>query len=115
MTTAARRLPLLEARRAELELCAYCPKLCRAACPVSNAEPREVLIPWGKMTTAYFMARGMAPADAPRYVVAVFAHTMHGGGGTIAAPVFKDLMTFTLGHFQVPPTGTPPPAFKVYP
>jgi Fe-S oxidoreductase len=66
----ARRLPLLEQRRAELELCVYCPKLCRAACPVSNAEPREVLIPWGKMSTAYFMARGMAPADAPHAATA---------------------------------------------
>lgn len=68
--TAARRLPLLEQRRAELELCVYCPKLCRAACPVSNAEPREVLIPWGKMSTAYFMARGMAAADAPHAATA---------------------------------------------
>ncbi|HEU4411321.1 MAG TPA: (Fe-S)-binding protein [Polyangiaceae bacterium] len=65
-----RRLPLLEQRRAELELCVYCPKLCRAACPVSNAEPREVLIPWGKMSTAYFMARGMAAADAPHAATA---------------------------------------------
>jgi Fe-S oxidoreductase len=70
MPNAARRLPLLERRRAELELCVYCPKLCRAACPVSNAEPREVLIPWGKMTTAYFQARGMAPADAPHAATA---------------------------------------------
>jgi Fe-S oxidoreductase len=67
---AARRLPLLERRRSELELCAYCPKLCRSACPVSNAEPREVLIPWGKMSTAYFMARGMAAADAPHAATA---------------------------------------------
>jgi Fe-S oxidoreductase len=53
-----RRLPTLEARRRELETCVYCPKLCRSACPVSNAEPRETLIPWGKMSTAFFAARG---------------------------------------------------------
>ena len=53
-----RKLPVLEARRRELETCVYCPKLCRSACPVSNAEPRETLIPWGKMSTAYFAARG---------------------------------------------------------
>lgn len=53
-----RRLPTLEPRRRELETCVYCPKLCRSACPVSNAEPRETLIPWGKMSTAYFAARG---------------------------------------------------------
>ncbi len=33
-----------------------CPKLCRSACPVSNAEPRETLTPWGKMSMAYFVA-----------------------------------------------------------
>ncbi len=28
---------------------------------MSNAEPRETLIPWGKMSTAYFAARGDVP------------------------------------------------------
>ncbi len=56
-----RKLPTLEPRRQALETCVYCPKLCRSACPVSNAEPRETIIPWGKMSTAYFAARGDAP------------------------------------------------------
>ncbi|MEV0729971.1 penicillin-binding transpeptidase domain-containing protein [Polymorphospora sp. NPDC050346] len=58
---------------------------------------------------------GMAPADNPRYVVSVFAHTPGGGGGDIAAPTFKDIMTFTLLHYRVPPTGTEPPKFVVFP
>ncbi len=58
---ALRVLPALEARRRELELCTYCPKLCRAVCPVSNAEPRESLIPWGKMQGAFLAARGDLP------------------------------------------------------
>ena len=66
-----RRLPTLESRRRELETCVYCPKLCRSACPVSNAEPRETLIPWGKMSTAFFAARGDVPLsesfDAPAW------------------------------------------------
>jgi len=53
-----RALPMLEERRNAFETCVYCPKLCRSACPVSNAEPRETLIPWGKMSSAYFAARG---------------------------------------------------------
>jgi Fe-S oxidoreductase len=57
-----RRLPTLEARRAALETCVFCPKLCRSACPVSNAEPTETLTPWGKMSAAYFVAHGDAPA-----------------------------------------------------
>lgn len=59
------KLPMLESRRRELETCVYCPKLCRSACPVSNAEPRETLIPWGKMSTAYFAARGDVPLEEP--------------------------------------------------
>jgi dimethylglycine catabolism B len=49
---------LRDERRSVLEKCVYCPKLCRAACPVSNATPSESLTPWGKMSTAFFLARG---------------------------------------------------------
>ena len=59
-----RRLPLMESYRGALETCAFCPKLCRSACPVSNAEPRETITPWGKMSTAYFVARGDVPLSA---------------------------------------------------
>ena len=51
-----RRLTTLEPRKSTLERCVFCPKLCRTACPVSNAEPRETLTPWGKMSMAYFVA-----------------------------------------------------------
>jgi Fe-S oxidoreductase len=59
-----RVLPLLEGRRAELETCVFCPKLCRSTCPVSNAEPRETITPWGKMTAAYTLGAGSVPAVA---------------------------------------------------
>jgi cell division protein FtsI (penicillin-binding protein 3) len=58
---------------------------------------------------------GMAPADNPRFVVAVFAHTPGGGGGVIAGPAFAEIMSYTLGRFKVPPTGTRPPKFVLYP
>jgi cell division protein FtsI (penicillin-binding protein 3) len=58
---------------------------------------------------------GMAPAEQPRFVVAVFAHTPAGGGGKIAGPAFSEIMSYTLGRFKVPPTGTKPPAFEPYP
>jgi Fe-S oxidoreductase len=51
------RLPLLAEREDELSKCAYCPKLCRATCVVSEALPREALTPWGKMTNAFDAAR----------------------------------------------------------
>jgi cell division protein FtsI (penicillin-binding protein 3) len=56
---------------------------------------------------------GMAPADAPRYVIAVFAHSPNGEGGSVAAPAFSDMMAFTLGQNHVPPSGTAPPSFRI--
>ncbi|WP_437975043.1 (Fe-S)-binding protein [Sorangium sp. So ce295] len=58
------RLKLLEPHRTSLEKCVYCPKLSRAACPVSNVEANETVTPWGKMSMAYFAARGDVPLDA---------------------------------------------------
>ncbi len=58
------RLPMLAERAASLETCGYCPKLCRAACPVSDAEPKDSLTPWGKMSLAWFALRGSVVPDA---------------------------------------------------
>src|SRR5260221_365448 len=58
------QLPLLERRTAELETCAFCPKLSRAACPVSDADGRETTTPWGKMSAAFLLSRGAVEASA---------------------------------------------------
>jgi cell division protein FtsI (penicillin-binding protein 3) len=58
---------------------------------------------------------GMAPADDPRYVIAVVAHTPHGGGGEVASPAFREMMSFTLNHYRVPHATTEPPTFELYP
>jgi cell division protein FtsI (penicillin-binding protein 3) len=69
---------------------------------------------YGTGTVTSFI--GMAPADAPRYVVAVTAHVPgSGSGGSVAAPAFHDMMTFTLSQFGVLPTGTTPPKLSIYP
>jgi len=39
-------------------LCAYCPKLCRFSCPVSESESRETVTPWSKMSLVYFASQG---------------------------------------------------------
>lgn len=57
-------LPLLPTLKKPLETCGYCPKLCRGTCPVSNVEAREALIPWGKMSAAWHVARGEQEPDA---------------------------------------------------
>jgi Fe-S oxidoreductase len=59
-----RSLPLLEPHDDALQKCVYCPKLSRAACPVSNVEGNETVTPWGKMSMAYFASRGDVPIDA---------------------------------------------------
>lgn len=43
--------------------CTFCPKLCRFACPVAEAECRETVTPWGLMTRADDVLRG-ASIDA---------------------------------------------------
>ena len=58
---------------------------------------------------------GFAPADAPRYVVAVSVEQPDGAGhgGAIAAPVFTSIMSYALQENGVPPTGTPTPKFEL--
>ena len=58
------KLKLLQPHDDALQKCVYCPKLSRAACPVSNTTFNETHTPWGKMSTAYFMGRGDVPVDA---------------------------------------------------
>jgi dimethylglycine catabolism B len=59
-----RSLTVLDERRAALEMCGYCPKLCRGACPVSEVEGSEARIPWGKMSMTWYVARGDLEPDA---------------------------------------------------
>jgi cell division protein FtsI (penicillin-binding protein 3) len=58
---------------------------------------------------------GMAPADNPRYVIAVSADVPRGTGGDVAAPAFSEMMKATLLHYRVPPSATQPPKFKLHP
>ena len=64
--------------------------------------------------TASFV--GMAPADKPRLVVAVFLQKPRNGyfGGQVAAPVFQKVMTYALANQDVEPTGTRVSRMPVY-
>ena len=44
-----KRGELSEAHARDSALCSDCPKMCRAVCPVGNAECRETTTTWGKM------------------------------------------------------------------
>ncbi len=56
------RLPA--AARRDVELCSYCPKLCRDVCPVACAEHNERLTPAEKGATAMAVTAGRIPLDA---------------------------------------------------
>ncbi len=57
----------------------------------------------------------MAPADDPQVVIAVTVQRPTNGyyGGTVAAPVFKDVMSFALQDLGIPPTGTTPTPYPL--
>ncbi len=63
--------------------------------------------------TASFI--GYAPADDPKYVIAVTLQNPVQGhfGGQLGAPVFKDVMTYALQRGQVAPTGTVAPVIPL--
>ncbi|MFF2452623.1 peptidoglycan D,D-transpeptidase FtsI family protein [Isoptericola sp. NPDC058082] len=69
---------------------------------------------WTGAGTTYMASFiGVAPADDPRYTVSVFLRSPQSSiyGGVVAAPVFSDLMGYTLQKMDVPPSSTP---FKPY-
>jgi cell division protein FtsI (penicillin-binding protein 3) len=57
---------------------------------------------------------GMAPADKPDLVMSVVIEEPPGGGegGSVAAPLFHDVMSYALTARKVTPTGTPVPIPK---
>jgi cell division protein FtsI (penicillin-binding protein 3) len=58
---------------------------------------------------------GMAPAEQPRFVIAVFAHTpKNTSGGSIAGPAFREMMNYVLRQFEVLPSASPSPPFTLY-
>lgn len=64
--------------------------------------------------TASFV--GFAPAEAPRYIVAITIQRPRAGiyGGDLAAPVFSQLMQAALRHGKVPPSPSKPQLYELY-
>ncbi|WP_246090707.1 peptidoglycan D,D-transpeptidase FtsI family protein [Nonomuraea deserti] len=62
--------------------------------------------------TASFV--GFSPADHPRLVVLSVLQNPKNGhfGGQLAAPVFKDVMTFAIKSRKIPPTGSAAPPVR---
>ncbi|MBC9225449.1 penicillin-binding protein 2 [Aeromicrobium sp. 636] len=57
---------------------------------------------------------GFAPADNPRFItyVVIDKPPANAGGGSMAGPVFQDIMSMALERFGVAPTGAKPPKIK---
>ncbi len=53
----------LNQHRQAYAYCAFCPKVCRFACPVSESTHSETTSTWGKMTEAYLVSQGKRPVD----------------------------------------------------
>ncbi|MBP2357080.1 cell division protein FtsI (penicillin-binding protein 3) [Kribbella aluminosa] len=58
---------------------------------------------------------GFAPADNPRFVTYVVLHDPQGarGGGLQGGPVFRDVMSYALQKYVVPPTGAAQPTIPL--
>jgi cell division protein FtsI (penicillin-binding protein 3) len=58
---------------------------------------------------------GFAPAEAPRFLVYVVVDNPRNGGfgGNTAGPVFKQIMTYLLQKYAVPPAAGPAPKAKL--
>ena len=66
-----RELPPLDPQHLRwTELCTWCPTLCLFTCPVSNAQGRDTVAPWGKMSLTRWLARGVERLDADSAAVA---------------------------------------------
>ncbi|WP_307868780.1 peptidoglycan D,D-transpeptidase FtsI family protein [Cellulosimicrobium cellulans] len=65
--------------------------------------------PDGSLSSIMASFIGVAPADDPRYTVSVFLKDPHSSifGGVVAAPVFSEIMGFTLEHEGVLPSTEP--------
>lgn len=58
---------------------------------------------------------GFAPANDPQVVVSVIVHKPQNGhyGGTVAAPAFRQVMTYALGSLRVPPSLEEPDLYPI--
>ncbi len=53
----------IDQHRQAYAYCAFCPKVCRFACPVSDSTKTETTSTWGKMTEAYLVTQHQRPLD----------------------------------------------------
>lgn len=105
-------LPVLQTfDRAEdrgVDTCTTCPKLCRWACPVAEAEARETSSPWSLTILSGLLKRGHAAVDE---VGALPYHCTHCGACTEACLHHNDVpLWLSLARSRVRAAHAAPPA-----
>nr|NLD40813.1 penicillin-binding protein 2 [Actinomycetales bacterium] len=65
----------------------------------------------GRLTQVVANFVGLVPADNPRFAIAIVIYKPQSGfyGGTIAAPIFRELAVDALTRYGVPPSEEPAP------
>ena len=83
------------------ELCSYCPKLCRSACPVSDADQTEATTPWGKMTVMKMVEeKKIPPTKASMQEALALAYKCLDCGASESACELDNSVAPTLMHYR---------------
>ena len=98
----------------QLEHCTYCPKMCRHACPVSNADGHEVHIPQAKMATLNQIRLGHE-RWTPETSSPIWACTGCGHCTTYCAHGVTPGTSLFTGREEAVRRGVIPPALAMYP
>ncbi|ACQ80666.1 Peptidoglycan glycosyltransferase [Beutenbergia cavernae DSM 12333] len=77
----------------------------------------EIMGPGGELSDTVASFVGVAPAEDPQIAVGVVVYRPDTGfyGGTIAAPVFRDVASFALTSLGVPPSAEPADLYPLTP
>ena len=76
--------------------CAYCPKLCRFSCPVSEATHTESHSTWGKMTAAHLVSTEKRALDEST------AKALHACTAAVAARASASTRTWSALRSSLP-------------
>lgn len=92
---------------AKIDLCVTCPKLCRWACPVAEAEARETSTPWNLVNISGYVKKGLVSIED---LGALPYHCSHCGACTDVCLHKNDVAgLMTLARQRVLDAGLAPP------
>lgn len=96
----------------DVDICAFCPRLCRHVCPIAVGSGREAATPTSMMTGVWAWLNGHA-GDDEAYALASLCTSC--GACTAACKLDRpvgDLLAQARGEIRVAPTPPPPPEIE---